>query len=134
MFWIISLIIICGIIWYSKTYKAGVKQFNLTANYLIMLMLVCKTKEDFEKALWRMYSYDSDTIPIGEFNTKWEAMCSAAKAPIVKDDNTFVSPVVVEVIADNIYNDPQNRRYIKHIDSLYPDSVSLEELKKRQRQ
>lgn len=132
MFWIL-LIIIVGIVWYTKTYKASVKQFNLTANYLIMLMLVCKSKDDFEKVLWRMYSYDSDTLPIDEFNTKWEAMCSAAKTPIVKNGNPFVSSSVVEVIADNIYNDPQNRRYIKNIDSLYPDTVSLEELKKRQR-
>lgn len=135
MFWIILLIIVVGIIWYSKIYRASVKQFSLTFNYLTMLILACKTKDDFEKLLWRMYSFDSDTVPADTFNTKWGAICEAAHVPIYKEDYggmQCVSPIVIETIAENIYNDPQNKRYIIHIDSLYPDSMTLDELKKHQ--
>ncbi len=130
MIWILLLIILFGLIWYSKVYKVSVEQHNLTKSYLVMLMLTCKTKEDFEKLLWRMYSYDSDNIGMNEFNAKWEALCSASGVSIIKKD--YVSPDVVEIIAENIYNDPINKRYIQHIVSSYPDSISLMELKKRQ--
>lgn len=128
MEWLIIVLVVIGIVWFMQ--KSGSKQFNLSYNYLTMLLLACKSKEEFDKLLWRLYSYDSEVVGMHEFNAKWEALCNAAKVQVIKD-GFYVSPDVLELIADNIYNDPQNQRYIKQINSLYPDSMPLEKLKEK---
>lgn len=126
---LILIVIITGVIYFSRNQN---KQVNLTLIYLTMCMVSAKDKDDFEKLLWRMYNFDSNYVGQKDFNTKWGTICEASKVPVIKQNVggfEYISPEVIPLIAENIYENPTNKRYVTSIKNGFPDKMTLKELK-----
>lgn len=114
----------------NQLYKDYLRKISLALEYLRTLFLVMDanklTEDDLREAIWKSFLFDSNSLPLKEFNKKWEAVSENNFVPATKD-HLGVTSKTVEGIVKAIYSNKDNFNIVT---KQYPNTLSVKDLEK----